>query len=228
MDGISCPIYYQIINSAEHDRLLADENYQKYIEFVKTHIASFGRDDESYDNYMCNYGLFLAHCMAQDIDAAMETLDGLERFSVPEEDRDLWGIATGLTSIKKYELARFYTRRLYSAALPSLATERRVAWEVNYIVQLLLNFCDDNPFDSEVRILIDRLCYLACGYYPSTTCPIRIFETLMPLNVVPPSGIVILQSIWAFMKCDESFGGNNYQSDLVKIEAWLAQLSDGA
>ncbi len=217
-----------MIHSDEHDKLLVDHNYRKYIEFVKTHVAFFPRGDESYDNYMCNYGLFLAYCMAQDIGAAMETLARLERFSISEDDRDLWGIADGLASIKKYELARFYTSRQYNAALPRLTEERRVGWEVRYIFQLLEYYCDDNPRDPEVRLLIDRLSFLSCGHRPGATCTITIFEKLMPLSLVPPTAIVILQAIWAYMKCDEAFGGNNYGEKLAKIEAWLVQLADRA
>ncbi len=225
MDYINTPIYDHIQVSEELNFVMADEDRNKYVSCIKGYVDSFLPDDMSYDSYCCHLSLFAAYCFAHSTTLALATLAKLEQFPILDYHRHLEHIIACLTDLGEIGLARQYARRMVEMIRVAVHPPKRAVALFSSHHTWLLIICEHDPFDCDVPLLLAALSSLAGSQY-SFRDVTDLFDILMPLNLVPASGMVILQSVWAFMKCDEAFGGNNYQDELVKIEAWLAQLSN--
>ena len=229
MEYIDTPIHDQMAQSPECDFLMADEDKNKYINYVKNYVDSFDPEDISYDSYCCHVSLFAAYCFAGDTSLALTTLTKLEQFDVQDYDRHLEHITACLADLGEFALARQYARRIVDMVSTRFPPPQKALYLIPVYRNWMRIICDEDPSDSEIPVLMDTISYLTCCQYLMVGLGTsQSFDILMPLNLVPASGIVILQSMWSYMKCDEAFGGNNYQDELVKIEAWLAQLSEPA
>ena len=229
MVDMNCPIYDRMMQLPDYDEYFTKRKFNELINFISTYVDAFDKTDRSYDNYMCHFELFAAYCEAGKNAKALSTLERLEEFNIPESDRYLECITNKLLLLGEFDSARGYARRHIDAIKEDSQQPTRSLVAVDGCMLLLRTICSSNPHDPELHEVLQSMqYYIACQYGLFGRGVTKVFDILMPLNLVPASGIVILRSVWSYMKCDEAFGGNNYQDELVKIEAWLTQLSESA
>ncbi len=223
------PKYHQMVKSKRFDRLLVNQRFDALIHFIKTKINSFEEHDRSLDRYMCTFELFSVYCWAKKRELALATLKRLDEFDISDQDRELGLLINYLFRLEEYELAREFSRRLIREVESTTSPPLRGMFLFSQYRRLLQILCVLDARDDEILPVVTILSKLAFHHYDySGTRAAALTSVSVPLNRVPPSANVILHSVWAYMKCDEAFGGNHYQDDLAIIEAWLAQLSDRA
>ena len=223
---MNCPTYDFMTQSSAYDDLFTACRFDELLVFVRSFVERFEPNNRTYDSYMCSLELFHVYCYARQREGALRMLAILEEYAIEEGNRFLESIVDGLSYLGEFNLARQYARRkitLQGAVPPP----KRAIFLCGGYQRLLQIICEHDPNDNELPALFKIISKLAVGQYISSAQnTIQVVDALMPRNLVPPSASVILQSVWAYMKCDEAFGGSNYGDELIKIEAWLVQLSD--
>ncbi len=223
------PKYHRMVKSKRFDRLLVNQRFDALIHFVKTKMNSFDVGDLSLDRYMCTFELFSIYCWAHKRELALATLEQLEIFDISDQDRQLGHLVNYLFDLEEYELALHFSRRLLQVLQSTTSPPSRGLFLFSQYQMQLRIFCALHADAEEINPVIRIVSKLALHRYGfSAPRAAALIGDNVPLNLVPASGMFILQSVWAFMKCDEAFGGNNYQDDLPKIEAWLGQFSNRA